>query len=38
EPWRTVYNRTDLPLVRQRTIKNWGTTLWPRVAETVKND
>ena len=38
EPWRTVYDRSDLPLVRQRTIKNWGTTLWPRVAETVKND
>lgn len=38
EPWRTVYNKTDLPLVQQRTIKNWGTTLWPKVAETVKNE
>lgn len=27
EPWRTVYNRTDLPLVQKRTIVNSGTTI-----------
>lgn len=38
EPWRTVYNRTDLPLVQQRTITHWGTTLNPKVDEKIVNE
>ena len=38
EPWRTVYNRTDLPLVQQRTITHWGTTLNPKVDEKIMNE
>ena len=35
EPWRTVYNRTDLPLVQKRTIINSGTTIRPKYDEKV---
>ena len=38
EPWRTVYNRTDLPLVQKRTIVNSGTTLRPKYDEKVVNN
>ena len=38
EPWRTVYNRTDLPLVQKRTIVNSGTTIRPRYDEKVENN
>ena len=38
EPWRTVYNRTDLPLVQKRTIINSGTTLRPKYEEKVENN
>ena len=38
EPWRTVYNRTDLPLVQKRTIVNSGTTLRPKYNEKVENN
>ena len=38
EPWRTVYNRTDLPLVQKRTIINSGTTLKPKYDEKVENN
>lgn len=38
EPWRTVYNRTDLPLAQQRTITHWGTTLNPKVDEKIVNE
>lgn len=38
EPWRTIYNKTELPLVQHRTISNWGTTLWPKFAEKVENN
>ena len=38
EPWRTVYNRTDLPLVQKRTIVNSGTTLRPKYDEKVENN
>ena len=38
EPWRTVYNRTDLPLVQKRTIINSGTTLRPKYDEKVENN
>ena len=38
EPWRTVYNRTDLPLVQKRTIVNSGTTLRPKYEEKVENN
>ena len=36
EPWRTVYNRTDLPLVQKRTIVNSGTTIRPKYDEKVE--
>ena len=38
EPWRTVYNRTDLPLVQKRTIVNSGTTLRPKYDDKVENN
>ena len=38
EPWRTVYNRTDLPLVQKRTIINSGTTTRPKYDEKVENN
>lgn len=38
EPWRTVYNRTDLPLVQKRTIINSGTTIIPKYDEKVENN
>ncbi|MFS9141980.1 thiol-activated cytolysin family protein [Streptococcus infantis] len=38
EPWRTVYNRTELPLVQKRTIINSGTTLRPKYSEQVENN
>ena len=38
EPWRTVYNRTDLPLVQKRTIINSGTTIRPKYDEKVENN
>ena len=38
EPWRTVYNRTDLPLVQKRTIINSGTTLRPKYDEKIENN
>ena len=38
EPWRTVYNRTDLPLVQKRTIVNSGTTIRPKYEEKVENN
>ena len=38
EPWRTVYNRTDLPLVQKRTIINSGTTIRPKYDEKVVNN
>lgn len=38
EWWRTVYEKTDLPLVRKRTISIWGTTLYPQVEDKVEND
>ena len=38
EPWRTVYNRSDLPLVQKRTIVNSGTTLRPKYDEKVENN
>ncbi len=37
EPWRTVYNRSDLPLVQNRTITHRGTTLNPKVKEEIVN-
>ncbi|KXT76679.1 thiol-activated cytolysin family protein [Streptococcus sp. DD12] len=37
EPWRTVYNRVDLPLVQNRTITHRGTTLNPKVKEEIVN-
>lgn len=37
EPWRTVYNRYDLPLVQNRTITHWGTTLNPKSREEIVN-
>lgn len=37
EPWRTVYNRYDLPLVQNRTITHWGTTLNPKSQEEIVN-
>ena len=38
EPWRTVYNRIDLPLVQKRTIINSGTTIRPKYDEKVVNN
>ncbi|TVV65415.1 pneumolysin, partial [Streptococcus pneumoniae] len=38
EWWRTVYEKTDLPLVRKRTISIWGTTLYPQVEDKIEND
>ena len=38
EPWRTVYNRSDLPLVQKRTIINSGTTIRPKYDEKVENN
>ena len=38
EPWRTVYNRSDLPLVQKRTIVNSGTTIRPKYDEKVENN
>lgn len=38
EPWRTVYNRTDLPLVQKRTIINSGTTIRPKYEEKIENN
>lgn len=38
EPWRTVYNRTGLPLVQKRTIVNSGTTIRPKYDEKVENN
>ena len=38
EPWHTVYNRTDLPLVQKRTIINSGTTIRPKYDEKVENN
>ena len=38
EPWRTVYNRTDLPLVQKRTIIKSGTTIRPKYDEKVENN
>ena len=38
EPWRTVYNRIDLPLVQKRTIINSGTTIRPKYDEKVENN
>ena len=38
EPWRTVYNRTELPLVQKRTIINSGTTIRPKYEEKVENN
>ena len=38
EPWRTVYNRSDLPLVQKRTIVNSGTTIRPKYEEKVENN
>lgn len=38
EWWRTVYEKTDLPLVCKRTISIWGTTLYPQVEDKVEND
>ena len=38
EPWRTFYNRTDLPLVQKRTIINSGTTIRPKYEEKIENN
>ena len=38
EPWRTVYNRSDLPLVQKRTIVNSGTTIRPKYDEKIENN
>ena len=38
EPWRTVYNRSDFPLVQKRTIVNSGTTIRPKYDEKVENN
>ena len=38
EPWRTVYNRTDLPLVQKRTIINSGTTIRTKYDEKGENN
>ena len=38
EWWRTVYEKTDLPLVRRRRLSIWGTTLYPQVEDKVEND
>ncbi|MGX7070972.1 thiol-activated cytolysin family protein [Gemella bergeri] len=38
EWWRTIYDKTDIPLVQNRTISHWGTTLSPRLSEEVKNN
>lgn len=35
EWWRTIYDKSDLPLVPHRTISNWGTTLYPKVSDDV---
>ncbi|MGX7112679.1 thiol-activated cytolysin family protein [Gemella cuniculi] len=38
EWWRTIYDKSGLPLVRNRTITHWGTTLYPALSEDVKNN
>ena len=38
EWWRTVYEKTDLPLVRRRRLSIWGTTLYPQIEDKVEND
>ena len=38
EPWRTVYNRTDLPLVQKRTNINSVTQIRPQNEEKVENN
>lgn len=38
EPWRTVYYRTELPLVQKRTITNYGTTIRPKYTEEIENN
>lgn len=38
EPWRTIYNKTDIPLVQNRTITHWGTTLRPKLSEDITNN
>lgn len=37
EPWRTVFEGDNMPLVQNRTITHWGTTLNPKVKEDVVN-
>lgn len=38
EPWRTIYDKKDMKLVKKRTISIWGTTLEPYFNEEIKND
>lgn len=38
EPWRTVYEKRDLPLAKNRTISIWGTTLNPKCSDDVNNN
>ncbi len=38
EPWRTVYEKTDLELAQQREIWIWGTTLNPKHHDIVTNN
>ncbi|QIL47022.1 alveolysin [Vagococcus coleopterorum] len=35
EWWRTIYDKSDIPLVKHRIISNWGTTLSPKVSDEV---
>jgi thiol-activated cytolysin len=37
EWWRTIYNKKNLPLTGERNITIWGTTLYPKFADTVTN-
>ena len=37
EWWRTIYHYNDLPIVKVRTISNWGTTLIPKVSDVINN-
>ena len=38
EPWRLIYSKNDLPLVPQRNISTWGTTLHPQFEDKVVKD
>ena len=38
EPWRTVYQKDDISLVKRREISIWGTTLHPKMEDKVVNE